>query len=274
VIQSLVQNLTKRSPFLQDADIENSDMLMLDRLEVQVGELLGHGNFSNVFEVVGFHLQNQTPQHGCLESLKQQSGSSTAKVQEQGPPDLVELSDEEDPSSDKSSTICQRGKLAQTSVSSQQDGNKAKPVEEQRLLFASTPQPDIQSKYALKCLRPELLAKPKPKIFLEAAADLVIEAQYLSKLNHPNILKARGLASGWETAFANGEYDSFFLLVDRLEETLNQRIKRWRRGELSDRNTIDNKCSIALQIASALNYLHERNLIFRDLKVGDVSKQS
>jgi serine/threonine protein kinase len=118
----------------------------------------------------------------------------------------------------------------------------------------------------LKCLKPELLEGDNPKVFLDAATDLVVEAKYLAKLSHENILKVRGLAEGWESAFSNGEYDSFFLLVDRLDETLNQRIKRWRHGELPEENSLERKLPLMRQLASALAYLHERRILFRDCK--------
>ena len=99
----------------------------------------------------------------------------------------------------------------------------------------------------------------------------------------------------------------YFLIIDRLNETLDQRIKRWRKlkkkggGFLEKLNPgiaakqfIDRRLSsfheddnekdgsgrskkdrlliteeqfdVALQISSALKYLHEKSVMFRDLK--------
>jgi serine/threonine protein kinase len=226
VIRRLVDQLTRRSPYLADeGDRADKDMIpLLSREEIRAGQFLGQGNFSNVFEVVGFQLKHQLITSG---------GRCKRIPQDPEEEKMVEL----------------RDPLIQ--------------MERQRRSLASDPQP---SRYALKCLKPELLEKSTPKVFLEAATDLVMEAKFLSKLNHPNILKLQGLAAGWESAFANGQYDSFFILVDRLEDTLTERIKRWRKGEYPEENTLENKVHVALQVASALSYLHDRNLVFRDLK--------
>jgi len=179
-----------------------------------------------------------------------------------------------------------------------------------------------ETKYALKHLTKTLLRNPKD--FYLAAAALVIEAKYLSKLNHPNIVKVTGLAvSGGGTAMHNlmgnssvnaaspprggrtfgasvavdyarrqaeeeeddenedgGHFDSYFLISERLTDTLDRRIRQWKReepihkklSELSSDQKIATwkqmmrKTSYALQLSNALGYLHERKLIFRDLK--------
>lgn len=251
VIQSLVEQQTGRSPFLQTDDVVNSgDILMLDRKEVQVGQLLGQGNFSNVFEVIGFRLENKVTQlNPCSNALTNSSGQD------------YQLCDDLLPSRDQE-LVYDATKLIQGIPAGQQSTQTRNEKNTTNHLSSA----DTKPRYAIKCLKPELLQKPRPKTFLEAATDLVIEAKFLSRLNHTNILKVRGIAKDGEAVFANGQHDSFFIIFDRLEETLHQRIKRWRQGKLPHENTIENKCHIALQIASALNYLHERNLIFRDLK--------
>lgn len=224
VIHSLVERLTKRSAFLHGDSFE-SDVALLSREEVHTGELLGQGNFSNVFEVSDLRIcpeQQLKKMHGFPKAHQSQTTSKAMDGEE-----------------------AEQRRARLKSDLRRNDGRKA---------------------YAIKCLKPELLDEPSPKLFLEAATDLVIEAKYLSRFNHENILKLRGMAQGWESAFADGEYDSFFIVVDRLEETLNKRIKRWRNGELREENTIMRKLPIARQLASALSYLADRQLLFRDCK--------
>ena len=52
------------------------------------------------------------------------------------------------------------------------------------------------------------------------------EAEFLSNLDHPNIIKLRGLTLSGAAGFANGPY-GYFLIIDRLFETLDQMIKQW-----------------------------------------------
>lgn len=125
---------------------------------------------------------------------------------------------------------------------------------------------DGKPKYAIKHLSKRLLRKPK--LFNSAAADAIVEGMYLAKLNHPNILKLRGVAKDGPGAFADGQFDSFFFLTDRLTDVLDARINKWRthHGKMPSEKLIPRKTSYALQIANALLYLHERRIIFRDLK--------
>mgnify|MGYP005853466019 CR=1 FL=1 len=103
----------------------------------------------------------------------------------------------------------------------------------------------------------------KPYEFGNAIADLVVEAKYLTRMDHPNILKIHGLPIGGTAAFDSGRFDSYFLLVDRLESTLEQRISQWQREGPPDPKKVPRKTNYALQIANALYYLHQRRIIYR-----------
>lgn len=160
-------------------------------------------------------------------------------------------------------------------------------------------------KYAMKHLKFKLMSQPEN--FRLAAAELAVEAHMLASFDHPNILKIRGWAANGVASFAEGAHDSFFLILDALDETLDQRICRWQAQEETFKqqqaslNTLSNgffdvwkrlsqphetvkslythpayqqiyleKLGVCAEIAAALNYLHERGVIFRDLKPNNI----
>ncbi|KAL7539019.1 hypothetical protein ACHAXR_008973 [Thalassiosira sp. AJA248-18] len=84
--------------------------------------------------------------------------------------------------------------------------------------------------YAVKHLRPQLLEKYGKLEYAQSASDLALEAEFLANLSHPNIIKLRGISFAGAQGFENGP-KGYFLIIDRLNETLDQRIKRWKKDK-------------------------------------------
>ncbi|KAL7537231.1 hypothetical protein ACHAWF_005697 [Thalassiosira exigua] len=130
------------------------------------------------------------------------------------------------------------------------------------------------ARYALKHIKGSYLGGNGPDAFVYAAGDLALEAECLANLNHPNITKLRGITHSGVNGFANGPC-GYFLIIDRLFETLDQRITSWygpanKEGMEREHVLIDECLIVAIQIAAAIKYMHEHSIIFRDLKPANI----
>lgn len=144
--------------------------------------------------------------------------------------------------------------------------------------------------YVVKHLNPRLALSNSKKL-LSGARDLFWEAHLLSSFNHQHILKLRGWSSEGVGGFmSTGRADGFYLIFDRLEGTLFQRLSQWRRRVREDdvlnlihkrkkfpetMKLLQQRLKIARDIADAFSYLHETcNVFHLDLKPGNVGFDS
>jgi len=133
-------------------------------------------------------------------------------------------------------------------------------ISEARELMAKNFDRNGDARYAVKCLHEglDVVENARGKI------DLAIEAKYLSVVSHPNIIKMRGWAS------CDPLDDKFFLILDRLYDTLLVRMGKWQvmkkktkglfglgSNKEASNDLMRERLLVAYDVSAAFRYLHE-----------------
>ena len=135
--------------------------------------------------------------------------------------------------------------------------------------------------YNIQQLSPE---KAKDhNIFTQGLVDMAIETMILSQISHPHILQLRAISNNQDILSPK-----FFFIIDKLIDTLDQRILKWKSISKSANNIVNKltnksnsklntlleiKLSYAYDLMGAIEYLHSNSnthIVFRNLKPENV----
>jgi serine/threonine protein kinase len=148
---------------------------------------------------------------------------------------------------------------------------------------------EAAARYAIKILHKEFKTKSQKQ---RGMYDLAMEAEYLSALDHPNIIKMRGsllLSNNCNGGPGQGPVQTpgFFIVMDRLYSTLQEMIDdTWKKeynnnkgnkflgglfsGFKKDKDKLKmlflERLLVAHDLAKVFQYLHEKGIIYRDLR--------
>lgn len=127
---------------------------------------------------------------------------------------------------------------------------------------------ETSARYVIKQLKRDLNETQR----IDGSIDIAIEAKFLSALSHSNVIKIRGIGG------LSG-HSNFFILLDRLNDTLGERCEKWKKSEKkfegfmginkkkSDLRLLFGERLMALfDICRAMSYLHRNLIVYRDLK--------
>jgi serine/threonine protein kinase len=282
------------------------------KADLAVGKFLGKGTFSDVFEVLATVIVEETPtleslgtdkddleklldakfprrgdckedsshgggveegDHSNHDDLDDEIDALFGSTSSKGPPQSEKEEDAERPNEEKART-----KPMHTSEQFYSPRRRATSNLHGSVCLGSIGRPSEKKRQerkitlAMKCLRPNVRSSIEQ--FIIGVEDLVQESVMLASLDHPNIVKIHGRAGGCVSNSHRLSDDGYFILLDRLTDTLDDRILRWKRSYTARSPPSLSQIKAACSIADAMSYLHDKMIVFRDLKPANVGFNS
>jgi serine/threonine protein kinase len=142
--------------------------------------------------------------------------------------------------------------------------------ESREFIAAHCTRPSGDARYAIKKHRRDVLKDPER--CWEGIVDLVVETRFLINLEHPNIIKLRGIAA------CDPFSEDYFLVLDRLCNTLQTRLKAWSGQQQKSNNLVsrlkdlkgikrayflEERLAAAFDLSSAIEYMVSLRFSFK-----------
>jgi len=129
--------------------------------------------------------------------------------------------------------------------------------------------------FALKEIQHDIIKNPNPRVYKEAYEDLAKEAQIMRSLQHDNILPIMGMSRQTYDE-DNIMKESLFIIVEKLESTLDSKLDKWANvlglfRQITPKAKVMSRIkTVALEIGLGLQYIHSQHYLFRDLKPANI----
>ena len=162
-------------------------------------------------------------------------------------------------------------------ASGEYDDEEEDQIHQTRLYMTENVYRDNKARYAIKHLRKDLSKTDNGASHYRGMVDLALEAQFLSHVHHPNIIRMRGVLTCTNPVYTEG----YFLVLDRLYGTLEEVIEgRWKEEQKQNskfwglkkkdkeqmRLLFQERLIVAYDVSSVFRYLHQNRIVYRDIK--------
>lgn len=245
------------------------DYATFEREELGLGKILGQGSFCDVSEILAMRLLGQDTD---ADEKKDEGVKTEEEAQQSDDIEVVDIDGTtRNMSSEKFSLLfSQTTYRYDDSDSDDESGDKNENTYTRDFMAENCIRAD-DARYAIKRMRKFNIPEDT---LAKGIIDLANEAKILQHVFHSNIIKMRGMAS------CDHFSSDFFIVLDRLYDTLEERIIQMRddykgasgrcMGFGSDTVRLNSlwadRLVIAYDLSSALKFLHQKNIIYRDLK--------